>query len=192
MSRVRAFLAIETTPELQRALAYEALRLRTCLGDQGSSWRWVPADQMHITLKFFGEIPQPSVRLIRETVTEAVQHLSPFALSIGAPGVFGRGRDLQTLWMGIKEGREVVLALAAALESSFEMAGFARESRTLHPHVTLARRRPSRERVPRPDFSTVAMPALAPMQVTRLTLFQSTLTPSGPIYKALEKVPLAV
>jgi 2'-5' RNA ligase len=123
----RLFVAIRP-PEDIRDLLIDAM-------DDSPELRWVGEDNLHLTLRFIGEVERP----MGEDIATALSCIrsDPFELRINGVGMFEQ-RNGGALWAGIKP-REPLAALAAKVERACVLTGVAPEHRAFHPHITLAR-----------------------------------------------------
>lgn len=184
---MRAFIAIELPKEVRN-------RLADLLGDLTVDFRavkWMRPDQIHITLKFFGELPESALSSVEVAVAEVCRRVHPFPVSVRGTGAFGSGDRIRVLWVGIEDSTGELARLQGAIETRLEPIGFPGEGRPFRPHLTLGRlREPAR--IPplakalrqRAAFDGGTFSAL------RLVLFSSTLIPAGPIYRAVHEWPL--
>lgn len=134
---IRLFAAVEVPPEIAEGLA------RRQQGLPGARWR--PAEALHITLRFYGEIREDAAAELDEALAEI--RAAPFELSLSGAGAFGEGQDIHAVWAGV-EASPALAHLAARCESAGRRAGLTGEVRPYRPHVTLAYlRRPDPDRV---------------------------------------------
>ena len=154
--------------------------------------RWVSPNQMHITVKFFGEITQQEQQRMTPHLKRLVQGQDSFSASIEAVGGFPSLDLPRVLWVGLGQGASPVTVLAQAVEEESRSLGFKPEERVFHPHVTLARiESPQVSRSIGESAKSVQWAAPAAWQVTRLMLYRSTLSADGPRYEVLEEFPLS-
>ena len=184
---IRAFLAIDLPGSLRLGLAQVQGKLK----ESGADVRWVPVGNIHLTLKFFGNVPEGEVEAITAAAAQVAEKQEPFELQVTAAGAFPNVRSPRVVWLGL--GGEVA-ALAQfyhRLEKAFAALGHLPEDRPLHPHLTLGRvRSPAgRERLARmlQELPPLAWP---PFPVKEVILFRSTLSPQGSTYTALKIIPL--
>lgn len=125
---LRLFAAVALPDDIaERLLALQK-------GVPGASWR--PRENLHLTLRFFGDVTEPVADDIDAALDEAAHASAPFELRLKGAGAFG-GADPHALWIGVRE--ELALAkLAAACERAARRAGLKAEPRKFMPHVTLA------------------------------------------------------
>ena len=139
---VRAFVAIHLDDATRSALREQIDRLRAA----APYVAWVAAENLHVTLKFLGNVQANSLEEVTAGLEAAVSDSAPFDLEIRGLGAFPTPTRARVVWAGVTAGREAMGALAGRIEAALEPVGFAREARPLSPHVTLGR-----VRVPRKD-----------------------------------------
>jgi RNA 2',3'-cyclic 3'-phosphodiesterase len=184
---MRAFLAIDLPASLQSGLA----EVVDCLKKAGADVRWVPVGNIHLTLKFFGNIKESEVEAIMGAACLVTPQIPPFDLQVTQIGAFPNIKSPRVIWLGMDGQIDNLSSLYRGLEQALATIGYLAEDRPLHPHLTLGRVRSSRGR----DRLTqllrgLALPAFPVFQVSELILFRSTLTPQGSIYTPLKKISL--
>ncbi len=125
---IRLFAAIALPEHIAERL------LALMKGVPGASWR--PRENLHLTLRFFGEVTEPVADDIDAALSDVAEHNTPFELSLKAAGAFG-GADPHSLWVGVAASEELK-KLAADCERAARRAGLKPENRKFVPHVTLA------------------------------------------------------
>lgn len=189
---IRCFIAVELDEEIKRELAKLQDRLGRALGSDESMIKWVRPENIHLTLKFLGEVDDKLLPDICAAVSEAAGTFGAFDFEVGNCGCFGSGGSARILWVGITGGNEKLAALAKAVDDNLGVLDFPPERRKFSAHLTLARirnvkvGRAVREVVDKLDGFT-----LGSQDVTELTVFQSELRRSGPIYTAVHHGPLS-
>lgn len=180
---LRAFVAVELSEEARRAVARvtEALRRVT-----SAAARWVPPHNLHLTLKFLGQVSEELLDPLVRALAPRVAGQSPFDVEIGEVGAFPSARSARVLWVGVAGGAAQLARLARGVEGAAASVGLPRDHRPYRGHMTVARlREPARvpiERVERP--SPVAI------HVREIVLFRSDLGRGGARYQALARLPL--
>ncbi len=184
----RAFIAIELPGDLRRRIKEHVDRLRAAYAEVRASWS--REDNLHLTLKFLGDVPVSRVPDLSEACRKSARQLAPFDLVISGCGTFPPHGKPKVLWLGIENAaaeqrssavspEHPLLLLHAAIEDHCAAAGFARESRAYHPHLTIARIREARhtralsERHKQIGFAPLSF------TVTELILFRSELSSRG-------------
>ena len=185
---MRTFIAVDLAPEVKAAL--EAL-IRKVRKDSGGI-TWVKPNAMHLTLKFLGELPEDRAGSVKAILVSLAGARRPFPMRLKGTGTFppGGGTRARILWAGIEESPGL-MEFQAALESELEKAGFPREDRDFHPHLTLGRVKSAQglEPVLR-ELERYREADLGGMTVARLTFFESVLGPSGPEHEVLAEAGL--
>lgn len=188
MQTIRTFIAVETDESIRQAASRLIDRLRTA----GADVKWVAACNMHLTLKFLGDVPEKDIPQVGRTVELAVAETPAFELEIRGLGAFPHPGRPQTIWLGTGSGGPELAALADQVERALEPLGFARERRPFHGHLTLGRLR-------RPSPAIKALSRMIQDQaaieigrtaVRELIVFSSQLAPSGPVYHPLQHIHL--
>jgi 2'-5' RNA ligase len=138
MEQVRSFIAIELPDELKLELSQLVAKLKS--GEQ--SWvKWVDPYNIHLTLKFLGNVAVDMLDDITGALEKAAQGRAPFHLEVKELGVFPNLRRVQVAWVGISGEVDKLAQLQQHIESNLAPLGFAPESRPFVPHLTLARLR---------------------------------------------------
>ena len=136
----RLFIAIELPAEIRQTIKQHVTRLREACPDVRASW--TRAENLHLTLKFFGDVAVNRVETLTQALTRAAGRATEFDLMIEGCGVFPPRRRPSVLWIGISpETGPACLRLYQAIEDECAKAGFPRDERTFHPHLTIARLR---------------------------------------------------
>jgi 2'-5' RNA ligase len=184
---IRAFLAIDLPRGLRPWLAQVLGELQQSRADV----RWVAADNIHLTLKFFGNITAEQAAAITGAAGEVAAAQTPFELLVTQPGAFPNLRNPRVVWLGLGGDTLALSQLFYRLEKAFAPMGFPPEDRAFNPHLTLGRVKSpkGRESLVR-RLEGLAAPAAAPFKVSEMVLFKSTLTPKGSIYTPLQVIPL--
>jgi len=180
---MRTFIALELGKEARRTLA----ELLEKLSSELSGVRWSKPENVHLTLRFLGEIKDALVPEAAEAVREAASRCPPLFLKLGRPGAFG-GRSPRVLFLRVEGDLERLAELYSELEDELEKRGFGREERSFKPHLTLGRRK--KGAVPPSWTDLVSLKGITDWESEELVLFSSTLTPAGPIYTPLGRFPL--
>lgn len=152
-----------------------------------SGARWQTDEQLHITLRFIGEVDRRQV----DDVALALQsiHLAPFEISLNGIGTFDRRGQLTTLWAGLSP-QEPLKALHKKVDQACVRAGLEPERRAYHPHITLARLGRSAGPVGGALGQSGGISS-APFPVSSFALFESALTPDGAVYSLLQRYEFA-
>jgi 2'-5' RNA ligase len=181
----RVFCAIEL-PETVRALVLRRIkRLQEAVPEAKASWS--RDANLHLTLKFLGEIPQTSVSDFSDATSRAVAGPAPFTIRLEQTGVFPKHGSPRVLWIGIDDFTGKLGELHTRLENEAADAGFENEKRPFHPHLTLGRLRQ-----PRHAFTLAAAHAQlefepAEIAVSELLVIKSELSSEGSKYAVISR-----
>jgi 2'-5' RNA ligase len=135
----RVFCAIDLPAVARTRLVAHIDHLRRALPAAQASWN--RHENLHLTLKFLGEIERSRLTNLSNAAAGAVADLRPFQITIEETGVFPKHGAPRVLWIGVKDELGKMAELQACLENECAKQGFAREERPFHPHLTLARLR---------------------------------------------------
>ena len=150
-----------------------------------SEFRWTPAGNLHLTIRFLGHVPPSLAQGIAERVEAAAT--PAFDLGLGDLGTFKRGRLARVVWLGLSSGAAEASALASVVEAESVRAGLEPENRRFSAHLTLARARP-RDGAELPALSRP--PRLPAWRASELILYRSHLGRAGSVYEPVRTIPL--
>ncbi|BDG04063.1 RNA 2',3'-cyclic phosphodiesterase [Anaeromyxobacter oryzae] len=191
MPNHRLFVALEPPDGVRRRMATLAADLRRAAGRAADDVRWVPAENVHLTLQFLGAVPEERVADVVSAVTAAAAAARPLSLEVKGAGGFPNARRPRVLWLGLHGDVEPARAFVADLGRRLAPLGFPPEARAWSAHLTVGRARDPR-----------GAPGLAgalasqaegdgvPWRVADVVLFESHLSPKGPRYEALARAAL--
>jgi len=186
MSVIRAFIAIDLTPEILQHLEQVSVQLKKRL--EGVPVRWVPVDNIHLTLKFLGDVSLANVDMLKKTMQSEVEGHHSFEISVGGLGAYPSPRRPRVVWVGVEAPAELT-AIQNGVESAMARLGYAREERPFSPHLTLGR--VSRNAVGRDErlicesIETIKLGFLGVARVNTVHLYKSDLHPNGAVYTRL-------
>jgi 2'-5' RNA ligase len=182
---MRCFIAIDIDERVRSALSDLQRQLRDGVDVKRGDVNWVNPDNIHLTLKFLGEIKGEKAAEVCNIVKDVAGRHKSFELDIESVGHFG-GRSPKVLWVGTGRGEENLLELQEDIEKSLASAGWPEETREFAGHLTLCRiRHPAagmklaQVSEDYKDFKLGTMPA------DSVSVYQSELKPSGPVYTLL-------
>ena len=173
---MRAFFGLPL-PEAQRA---DLAVFLTACAVAAPQFRWTPAANLHLTVRFIGNVDRAVVEAISDRLADRT--LPAFDLELGNLGTFGPGRHVRVVWQGLRAGADPLTALAAQVDAECAAAGLVRETRPFQAHLTLARAR-ARGGAALPQLPEP--PRLSPWRATELVLFASRLGRAGAVYEPL-------
>jgi 2'-5' RNA ligase len=182
------FTGIALTEECRSAVAAAVAPLRA----DPAPVSWVVPANLHITMKFLGEISRDRMRAAVDALAGVAAGFPPFGLEAEGAGVFPGTRNPRVLWVGLREPLELVRELQENMENALSGAGFPREDRPFHPHITVGRARG----VLPPAWGDRFIRALSgrrfgEVPVPKVTLYESRLSPGGAVYTVVCDFPLS-
>jgi 2'-5' RNA ligase len=187
----RLFVALEPPDPVRRRLAALADELRRAAGRAGDEIRWVPPANVHLTLQFLGAVPEERVSNVEAALRDAAREARPLSLAVRGVGGFPNARRPRVVWAGLEGDLAPLAALVAGLGARLAKLGFPPEERPFSPHLTLGR---ARDRRGAPGLAGalagVAQEAPAPWRAAEVVLFESHLSPRGPRYEAIARIPI--
>jgi 2'-5' RNA ligase len=152
------------------------------------SMKSVEDENLHITLKFLGEIEEKKIEEVEENLKLVSSQFEPFAVEFTGIGVFPNVHAARVLWIAIKG--EKMVELAKKVDDSLYSSGFPRE-RSIIPHITIGRiRQVSNWRRLEEDLNRYSTLTFGKMEIQSIKIKKSILTPKGPVYSDLKVVRL--
>lgn len=179
---VRAFFGLPV-PEPQRRQLEPYL---AACDAKAPEFRWVPASNLHLTVRFIGSVERSVVDGIADRLAE--RPLAGFELELGEVGTFKHGPLVRVVWLQVRAGAEQARELAALVEAECVRAGLAAEARPFQPHLTLARAR-ARGGAILPSLP--APPDLPLWRADQLILYRSRLGRGGAVYAPIRRLRLS-
>ncbi|MBQ2961998.1 RNA 2',3'-cyclic phosphodiesterase [Methanobrevibacter sp.] len=178
---IRSFLAIE----LDQELVPKILDVQKEFKKTNSNIKYVPSQNMHFTLKFFGNIDLDMVEDISAAVLNVIRNYSSFDLNIKKCGCFPNKNVIKVLWLGLDEGSPIK-DLQKDLDKEFKKLGFKKEKNFIS-HLTIGRvKSPKGKKEIRNAIERLEDVEIGQMTVSKICLKKSTLTPQGPIYEDIK------
>jgi RNA 2',3'-cyclic 3'-phosphodiesterase len=186
MSVIRAFIAINLTPEITKRLDQVSSQLQEKLLQVPV--RWVPPKNIHLTLKFLGDVSLMNLEILKEVLQHEAAVHKRFDFSVGELGAFPNIRHPRVIWVGIEAPHELA-SIQRNIESAMARIGYAPEDRPFSPHLTLgrvSRNATSRDTLLMGDVLEAAKVGfLGVNPVKGICLYRSDLKPSGAEYSQI-------
>lgn len=185
---VRAFIGIDIDEAVRQKLVAAQEQLQAT----GAQLKLVEPPNIHVTMKFLGEVPENRAGAIAEALGRAAAGTKQFDIRVKGIGVFPNLRYIRVVWAGVAEGRDGVIGLQQGIDRELGPLGF-RSERDFVPHLTIARVKTAKQK--EQLAALIKEMTDAEFGVTRaqaVELKQSTLTSKGPIYSTLARIELEV
>lgn len=180
----RAFIAVEIGP--MPAL----LDLEQKLRDTRADIKLVEPENIHVTLKFLGDTDEGIIDKIEQLMKDSVAGIEPFTITLENVGAFPKLDYMRVVWVGIT-GAEPLVKIAKALNSGLKHLGFKSDKKGFTPHLTIARvRSPRNKNELRRAIDSHINNSFGEVQVDKIVLKKSVLSPQGPTYTDVCQVTL--
>lgn len=183
MTTVRLFVAVSISDQARNALA----DLIKNLENNASGVRWVKPTNLHLTMKFLGDVAGSKISNLKEALDLSVVELNPFRYELKGVGCFPNYKRPRVVWIGVEDFSKQLVTLQENIEEQFLQVNIPKEKRKFHPHLTVARIKDNKK----------INPLLAGYQnynfgpftndVSEVLLMKSELRPSGAEYTCLHK-----
>jgi RNA 2',3'-cyclic 3'-phosphodiesterase len=177
---VRVFVAMEIPSSLQQAILKQAARLYQSLGQD--LVRWIPVENIHLTLKFLGDVPTNHLDFLKQSLTQVAASSPAFDLQLDGLGAFPNLKQPRVLWIGVQAGSQLQ-GIQQNIESGMNRLGYEKEERSFSPHLTLGRVRPAispSDTVKiRDALQVIQLGRIGSARVNSVHLFKSDLSPAG-------------
>lgn len=191
MNLLRAFIAIEIPSSIQLAIEEHTTRLRSAL--DSNLVRWAPTANIHLTLKFLGDVSPNTIDLLTQMLTAEVSQHTSFEIQIAGIGTFPNLRRPRVIWIGL-QAPAALEALHHGIEAATARMGFPVEERPFSPHLTIGRVKqtvgPAEAQKIRTALEATHIGFLGTSCVEAVHLFKSDLKPTGSVYTRLFSAPL--
>ena len=185
MQTIRTFVAVEVDKIVRRRAGELVQRLAQLTDDV----RWVEPENMHVTLKFLGNVRAHDTVELCEAVEDAVCDLRPFDLEIQGLGAFPALDRPRTIWIGTADGGEALTGVFERVEDAVVELGYRPEPRRFTAHMTIGRVRRRSDRLDRlvEELDELKHESFGRTGVDAVTVFSSRLREDGPVYTAMSR-----
>jgi len=179
---VRTFIAIE----IPNTVISKIRELQDAIKAYGFKIRWVRAENIHLTLKFLGDVEEIKINEIAKAVSKTAEEHSPISLKAKGIGVFPGIKRPRVLWVGLAGQLEALVKLQKTLDENLIVLDFSREKRAFKGHLTMGRIK-DRIDVKKLGDALMAFRRFESETFTagQIILYKSDLTPSGAVYTKL-------
>lgn len=189
MKTIRTFIAIELPPATQSNLNRVIQQLKTRIS---SGVRWVPVTNIHITLKFLGDISDKQANALKQALPDIAAMVQPFPILVTGIGAFPNPNRPRVVWAGL-QAPDGLTRLQKQIEKLADTIGIPAENRPFSPHLTLGRIHSTATRQELEMVTTTLLSTkineIGEFDADQVILFRSDLRPTGAIYTALLHAP---
>jgi 2'-5' RNA ligase len=160
---------------------------KTLYGSALSAIRWIKPENIHMTLKFLGEVELAKIQIIENYLNIIANEIQPFHINLDGIGAFPNWGHPRIIWISIEKS-EPLLLLAKMIEENMRNLGFQKEIRPFSPHLTIGR---IRDNVFLEDLQILEIKCRTlsrienHIRITNIQLYKSDLYPLGPVYTLL-------
>lgn len=183
---MRCFVSAGISAEMRRAVGGVGDALRASF----PGGRWVVPGNLHLTLRFLGELTAAEVESAEKALPAACSGIAPFRISLHGLGAFPSEKRAKTLWVGVGTGSDALSRLAKQVAGAMAGLGREPESRQFVSHLTIARFRDPINAAKLEVFSHLKQTELGMCDINGIALMESRLVPAGPQYMVLREAPL--
>jgi len=191
MSLLRAFIAVEIPPEIHQAIEKKTAPIRAALNK--NLVRWVPTGNIHLTLKFLGDVSPTNLEMLAQMLNAEVSKHQEFEMEFRGLGAFPNPRRPRVIWIGIQAPAGLE-ALQHGIEAATATLGYPAEKRPFSPHLTVGRVKQKISSAGiqkiRAALEETHIGSLGSTKVSAVHLFKSDLKPTGAVYTQLFSAPL--
>jgi len=186
---MRCFIAIPLPEDIHKELS----KIQSQLKETEADVKWVETGNIHLTLKFLGEVDQTKIKTIFQQLKELISKYTRFETCMGKPGTFPTLLNPRVIWIDLNKNEDTINDLQKKIEEILQPFGFEKETRSFHPHLTLGRVR-SKKNIQKltETIKSFSSPQSRPFTIDKIVLFQSILKPQGAEYTALDEFQLKV
>jgi len=188
---LRSFIAVEIPAEIQNAIEHAIGSLKSTLPKP--LIRWVKPRNVHLTLKFLGDVTPPNLERLVETLKVEIASHEIFSISIGRLGAFPTERRARVIWIGLDAPPDLA-ALQRRVDAAAAQMGYPKEERPFSPHLTIGRVvqtvSPSDLQHIRSALESTKVGILGTVPVQAIHIFKSDIQPGGSVYTHLYALPM--
>lgn len=189
MQEIRSFIAIPIPPAIAKSTATLVGRL----AHQGDGIKWVPSENLHLTLKFLGDVDNREVPKVCQVVRNCCADIKPFEIDLQGADAFPNPSRPRVVVVRIDQGGEHLATIVQRLELQLADLGFKPEARDYIPHMTLGRTRGGSRRASPELAAAVQQNAnyhVGQMTIDQVHVMASFLDKAGPTYQSMDTIKL--
>ena len=184
---MRTFIAVELPEEIKSKIGKTVTELKKL----EAGVKWVEEKNVHLTLKFLGEVKDNDIERLKSLVKDVLADKKIFEMSLEGFGTFPGGKTPRVVWVGVEKGKEKLKKIADPLEKTLSKSGFRKEKREFSSHITIGRVKEKRNiEELKKAIEEKKNAKFGKSLVGHITIMKSTLSRKGPTYEAVERVKL--
>jgi 2'-5' RNA ligase len=184
---MRIFIAVKLSSEIKLRLG----EVQNKLKESGVDVKWVKPENIHLTLKFLGNVIELKLEPLVKEVGEVARKFSPFKIKFSGLGTFPNLKNPRVIWIGIEGEVKELLKLKGEIEENLVKLEFASEGREFKPHLTLGRVKSFQNKGELSEaVSSLNIPRIGEMEVNKISIIKSELRREGPIYTVVGEIHL--
>jgi len=181
---LRCFISIELPEKHKKHIGIYIEKLKAANADV----KWVPAENLHLTLKFLGKTPEEMLAKINKKLLSAAKMHEKFYIHLFGAGVFPNMKQPRVVWLGMKDAEDAI-KLQKDIDGSMAELGFEKEDRAFKPHLTIGRiRSPKNKDILVRELTTLKEVYFGKIEVKNIALMKSELKPSGAEHTMLSEI----
>jgi len=184
MSKFRGFIAIDINANPS------VVEFEKEITGTGADVKLVEPQNIHITLKFLGDIEEDQIDEIEQIMKDSVKEIKSFTIKLKGTGVFPNQNYIKVIWIGIKEAQPIE-TIAMNIDEKLSELGFKKEKRGFSPHLTIGRVKTAKNKQQLiKTIQNYVDLEFSVQEINSIRLLRSDLTPRGPIYTIIKEVKL--
>ena len=184
---MRIFIAVKLSSEIKLRLG----EVQNKLKESGADVKWVKPENIHLTLKFLGNVVESKLETLVKEAGEVARKFSPFKIKFSGLGTFPNLKNPRVIWVGIESKAKELLRLSREIEENLAKLEFPPEKREYKPHLTLGRVRSGQNKSRLIEtISTLNIQKIGEMEVNKISIIKSELRREGPIYTVVGEIHL--
>jgi len=189
MDLIRCFVAIEIPDDLKIRIDDYIFSLKQI----SPKIKWIKAKNLHITLKFLGEIPEKTLIQLQNKLSTVSEVTEPFEMSVQGAGFFPNKNKPRVVWLGLQnDNNNSIFKLHEWIDKKIESLGFEREKRRFSPHLTLGRIKFPDNHSELAEYINQNEFQSSVFKVNEVVLIKSVLRPTGAEYSQIKNYPFEV
>ena len=179
---IRTFIAVDLNPRIKKTIKH----IQNYLDRANCDVKWVKPENIHLTLKFLGDINIKEIDALTQLLSNLLQNIKPIETEFTLLNAFPDISQPHIIWAGLKDDSQKIAHLVKFLEKSLGRIGFKEEQKPFRPHITIGRIR-TQNNISNLShaLSDYTVPDTQTQTIKHITLYKSTLTSHAPIYDKL-------